>query len=155
MEHSIKSVETLKALVVDDDPLIRLTHSIILSQKGYEVTQAENGAQAVMLTQEKSFDVILIDNNMPIMNGSDAVAEIRARERNVHHTIIIGITGTDDRGRESCIKNGMDLVLDKSVAADNLCVIREVLDMIKHSIKKINIYREKTFKDLATRILAC
>lgn len=117
----------LKALVVDDDPIIRKIHSKILIKEGYEVIQAEDGEEAVALAQENSFDVMLIDINMPKMNGLDATAKIRAHKNTSSYLTIIGITSIGEFKYSSCIAKGMDIVLDKPITIEKLISVIQQL----------------------------
>lgn len=69
--------ETVKLLVVDDEERIRRLLKMYLEREGYEITEAENGQQAVDLALETEFDAILLDIMMPVKDGMEAMAEIR------------------------------------------------------------------------------
>jgi DNA-binding response OmpR family regulator len=56
---------------VDDDPLVRDSLKDVLESAGYTVTPGENGRQALTLAKQSSFDLVLLDLNMPVMNGWD------------------------------------------------------------------------------------
>jgi CheY-like chemotaxis protein len=117
-----------QVLIVDDDPIVRMIHSRVLMQEGYHITQAENGEQAVALVQQQLFDVILMDINMPKMNGLDATAKIRAYENGSRHTPIIGVTGYGEYEPETCLAKGMDTILGKPVAIPQLVnVVQEAV----------------------------
>lgn len=66
-----------KILVCDDEIKIRETFRDYLSAKGFDVTLAENGKEAVNKTREEDFDLIILDVMMPVMNGLEACKEIR------------------------------------------------------------------------------
>lgn len=66
---SLKNL-SLSALVVDDDPIIRKIHSVILKSQGFKVAVAENGKEAVDLFRVGgNFHIVFIDSDMSIMNG--------------------------------------------------------------------------------------
>ncbi len=69
-----------KILVVDDEPGVRMILSLKLEDRGYEVLTAEDGAEAVRLAGEKMPDLILLDLNMPGMDGSEAAMELKDNE---------------------------------------------------------------------------
>jgi CheY-like chemotaxis protein len=103
---------SLKILIADDSPTnLRLT-TRMLENRDHSVTAVENGRLAVEAIRLGSFDVVLMDLQMPIMDGIEATAAIRADEggRNVHLPIV-AITAYDDRQR--CIDAGMDGYLTK------------------------------------------
>lgn len=66
-----------KILVCDDEIKIRETFRDYLSAKGFDITLAENGKEAVNKTREEDFDLIILDVMMPVMNGLEACKEIR------------------------------------------------------------------------------
>lgn len=103
---------SLKVLIADDSPTnLRLT-TRMLENRDHSVTAVENGRLAVEAIRLGSFDVVLMDLQMPIMDGIQATAAIRADEgaRGVH-VPIVAITAYDDRQR--CIEAGMDGYLAK------------------------------------------
>jgi CheY-like chemotaxis protein len=69
----------LRVLVVDDEPDIRLTVSAMLEAEGYEVVQATNGAEALVLMEAKVPDLVLLDMRMPILDGWGFASEVRRR----------------------------------------------------------------------------
>ncbi len=79
-----------RVLVVDDEQNIRLTLNALLSRAGYAVTTAATGEEAVALFERESFDLMLVDLQMPGMKGMEVVAKVREAG---HDTIIIVLTG--------------------------------------------------------------
>jgi DNA-binding NtrC family response regulator len=67
-----------KILIVDDDRNLRRTMSLILRHRGYITETVENGAEAIDCVREQSFDIILMDIRMPVLNGVQALKEIKA-----------------------------------------------------------------------------
>lgn len=65
-------------LIVDDDPSLRWTMSLILERKGYTVETAANGAEAVERVRERPYDIVLMDIRMPVLNGVQALKQIKA-----------------------------------------------------------------------------
>ena len=72
--------EGLRVLVADDHPTNRKVVELILSQAGVDLVQAENGAEALEACRAQAFDIILMDMQMPVMDGLTAVREIRLHE---------------------------------------------------------------------------
>lgn len=68
----------MKILIVDDDPQIRALVSRFLGAKGFEVIQAENGQVGVETAKAQGPNLIIMDLNMPVMNGFDATRAIKA-----------------------------------------------------------------------------
>lgn len=77
-------------LVVDDEQNIRLTLSALLSRAGHSVTAAASGEEAVALFDRRSFDLMLVDLQMPGINGIQVVESLRQRG---HDTVVIVLTG--------------------------------------------------------------
>lgn len=103
---------SLKVLIADDSPTnLRLT-TRMLENRDHSVTAVENGRLALEATRLDTYDVVLMDLQMPVMDGIEATAAIRAEEgaRGVHLPIV-AITAYDDRQR--CIEAGMDGYLSK------------------------------------------
>jgi two-component system sensor histidine kinase/response regulator len=103
---------SLKVLVADDSPTnLRLT-TRMLENRDHTVTAVENGLAAVEAIRLGSYDVVLMDLQMPVMDGIEATAAIRAEEggRGVH-VPIVAMTAYDDRQR--CLDAGMDGYLAK------------------------------------------
>ena len=95
-----------KILIVDDDFAVRNVLKDILSSDGYIVVTVENGSQAYEQFRLYTFDIVLLDINMPKMNGVETVKAIR--ERNPHVPIII-ISGYNDADTISeAIEGGAD-----------------------------------------------
>lgn len=103
---------SLKVLIADDSPTnLRLT-TRMLENRDHSVTAVENGRLALEATRIELFDVVLMDLQMPVMDGIEATAAIRAEEgARGSHLPIVAITAYDDR--ERCIKAGMDGYLSK------------------------------------------
>jgi CheY-like chemotaxis protein len=87
---------------------------------GWRVELARNGREAVEAVGRRRFDVILMDCQMPVMDGFHAAEEIRKRERD-GRTPIIGVTAAAfPEDRERCLRSGMDGFLPKPVSLDDL-----------------------------------
>lgn len=109
-----------KILVVDDEPLNREIIDLMLEDSGLEVEMAKNGKEALMKVQEADYDIVLMDMQMPEMDGLTATTALRAlpgRER----LVIIALTANvfdDDRIR--CLAAGMDDFIPKPFKLEKL-----------------------------------
>jgi signal transduction histidine kinase/CheY-like chemotaxis protein len=112
----------LHILLAEDNAVNQRVALRILEKAGHRVAIAENGKDAFRALQEQSFDVILMDVQMPEMGGFEATALIREREnRTGRHIPIIAMTAHAMAGdRERCLAAGMDDYLSKPVAASTL-----------------------------------
>jgi CheY-like chemotaxis protein len=96
-------------LIADDDPVSQLVLTRQLEARGFSVTIAANGREAVELHAGGSFRAIFMDCQMPELNGYDAAAAIRVQEPEDERTPIIGMTASGrESDREQCFTSGMD-----------------------------------------------
>ncbi len=115
-------------LLAEDNPVNRLLGLRVLEKLGHTVVAVENGAEAVEAISRERFDVVLMDVQMPVMDGLEATAAIRAREREVGgHIPIIAVTAHAMKGdAERCLDAGMDGYVSKPLKAADLaaCIDR-------------------------------
>jgi CheY-like chemotaxis protein len=110
----LKKTVPKKILLAEDSALIQRVMLGFLKNWGHEVTSVENGRLAVERAQAERFDLVLMDVEMPEMNGLDATAAIRASEREGDRIPIIALTAEARTGdRERCLAAGMDDYLPK------------------------------------------
>jgi len=103
-----------RVLVVEDQPLNREVAIGILASLGLHAQTANDGRQALEMLQKQSFDVVLMDCEMPVMDGFSATAELRRREPEGTHLPVIALTAdATATGREACLAAGMDDYLAK------------------------------------------
>ncbi len=112
----------VRILVVEDSVVNQKLMQILLNKQGHEVVLANDGRAAVLEVRKQSFDLILMDIQMPEMDGYDAARTIRADERaSNRQTPIIALTANAMKGdREKCLEAGMDDYLTKPVQAEQL-----------------------------------
>ena len=113
---------------MEDNPANQKLANYILQDRGHLVDIAGDGQEAVYLTEENRYDVILMDVQMPGMNGLEATASIRKREGGGGRVPIIAMTAHAMRGdREQCLAAGMDGYLAKPINGDEMIVLVETL----------------------------
>lgn len=106
----------LRVMLVDDNRVDRRLGTRLLQKRGHDVVSVEDGASAVDLSCREPFDLILMDVEMPQMDGLEATRQIRAREKETGRTVpIIALTAHDMKGR--CAEVGMDDYVTKPVDA--------------------------------------
>jgi len=122
--HTLREARrALNVLLVEDHPTNQKLALGLLGKWGHEATLARNGQEALDILATRSFDVILMDMQMPVMGGIEATQRIRAREAEHHltRTPIIAMTAAamqDDR--DACLAAGMDDYLSKPIRVKDL-----------------------------------
>lgn len=122
-QHQLHTrTEGLHLLLVEDNPVNQLVATKLLQKFGYHFSIAENGEQALAKIAEQHFDAILMDCQMPIMDGFEATRTIRLLEgKSDKHIPIIGLTANALEGdREKCLAAGMDDYTTKPIKIDEL-----------------------------------
>lgn len=118
-----------RILVADDNEINQVVACKFLQKLGFEVEVARNGREAVEALSKTPYDAILMDCEMPVMDGYDATREIRQREAGLdRHIPVIALTGHASADDERvCVEAGMDAVLTKPVT---LPALRGILGRI-------------------------
>ncbi len=110
-----------KVLLVEDNPVNRTLAGAMLRSLGLEVVEAEDGKIALQQMERSAFDLVLMDCQMPVMDGFAATREIRGRATPDSHTPIIAVTANAMSGdAERCLQAGMDAHLAKPFTLDQL-----------------------------------
>lgn len=84
-----------RILLVDDDDTIQMTVVLILEKAGFHVDVANNGKEAIDTLKNQFYDLVLMDSQMPVMNGCESTIEIRKLDGYARHVPIIALTATD------------------------------------------------------------
>jgi CheY-like chemotaxis protein len=120
----------LHVLLVEDSPTQRVVATGLLRKQGLDVTCAKDGKEAVDALEREEFDAVLMDVEMPVMDGLAATAKIRQRETPLQkHTPIIALTSTTDR--ERCFDAGMDGFAAKPLNPECLEQILGVVTLVR------------------------
>jgi signal transduction histidine kinase/DNA-binding response OmpR family regulator len=110
-----------RILVVDDNVISQRLVLRLLEQRGFQVDVVENGQEAVEIIAKTDYDLVLMDCQMPVLDGFDATAEIRRRETGQRRVPIIAMTAElSDSDKQRCREVGMDDHLPKPVMAATL-----------------------------------
>jgi len=109
-------------LLVEDNPVNTMVSEGMLTHLGCTVTCVENGLEAVKILETRSFDLVLMDVRMPIMDGLAATKAIRQAEKSSgRHTPVVALTaGALTQERDACLASGMDDYLVKPFTARSL-----------------------------------
>ncbi len=117
-KNKYKAYSDISALLVEDNDVNRLVAKSMLEQLGCQVTQAIDGIQALQILEQKSFDIIFMDINMPGMDGYETTKKIREFKTN---NIIVAMTANAMQGdAEKCLANGMDNYIAKPIGLERI-----------------------------------
>jgi two-component system, sensor histidine kinase and response regulator len=125
------SHRSLHVLLVEDSPVNQRVATALLEKWGHRVSTATNGRQAIAAAAAEPFDLILMDVQMPEMDGLEATRSIRERESHVGgHIPIVALTAHAMKGdRDRCLAVGMDAYVTKPIRSKELArVIQEALN---------------------------
>jgi CheY-like chemotaxis protein/anti-sigma regulatory factor (Ser/Thr protein kinase) len=117
-----KTSQPLHILVVDDNPVNQRLAVLLLKKRGHSVVVANNGQEALDMLAKESFALVLMDVQMPVMDGFVATRAIRQKEESTsQHIPVIALTAHAMRGdQERCLAAGMDAYLSKPLQAHQL-----------------------------------
>lgn len=126
----------LKLLVAEDLPFNQKFILRLLDRWGHDTTLVENGREAVEACINDNFDLVLMDVQMPEMDGLEATRKIREHEKTAQtHTPIIAMTAHAMKGdRQKCIDSGMDDYVSKPISSDIL--LRAMLSLVSNGHAK-------------------
>jgi two-component system sensor histidine kinase/response regulator len=112
----------MRILLAEDNAVNRLLATRILEKKGHSVAATANGIEALAALEKSEFDLVLMDVQMPEMDGFDATAAIRSKEKSTgRHQPIVAMTAHAMKGdEERCLAAGMDGYLSKPIRQDEL-----------------------------------
>lgn len=124
---------TQRILIVDDDPSIRRTLSLLLSKAGYEVTQAADGSEAVRLWRDRGGDLVITDLHMPEKDGIETIIELLSHTPGIR---IIAMSGGGQTKRLDLLGNvallGSVLTIEKPFTlTEMMTVVTRALDPVR------------------------
>lgn len=129
LEPTTTSLRKLHILLAEDNRVNQRLAARMIEKSGHSISLAGNGREAVELFSREPFDLVLMDVQMPEVDGLEATASIRKLERERgSHTPIIAMTAYAMRGdRETCLNAGMDGYLSKPIQIDQLSGLLDTL----------------------------
>ena len=129
--HSVREhTKSLSFLVAEDNEVNRKLIARLLEKRGHTVVLAQNGQEALEALEKQPFDIVLMDGQMPVMDGFDATKCIREKEKSTGaHLPIIALTALAMKGdQERCLACGMDGYVSKPIKVEELfSVIEDVV----------------------------
>lgn len=128
-----------KILVVDDLAILRLGTAITVRNFGFEVDEAASAQDALAKVKESQYAAIIMDCQMPRMDGLECTTKIRELEKQTgRHAWIIGFSSSTEHDiRDHCLKAGMDEFLTKDCSTEKL---REALNNCILETDKLTAY---------------
>ena len=130
-QEALSQEETLRVLVAEDDRINQLLITKVLEKTGWEPTVVENGEKAVASFQAAEWDLILMDINMPVMDGLEAIRQIRSieKEKGSSRVPIISLTANAlAEDRQICIDAGADDYITKPL---NIEALKEMIASLR------------------------
>jgi CheY-like chemotaxis protein len=127
MIHERHAEASLKILLAEDNPVNQKLAVRLLEKRGHKLTVAKNGREALAALQQEAFDLVLMDIQMPEMDGFEATAAIRESERGTgKHQPIVAMTAHAMKGDDRrCLDAGMDGYLAKPIRSEEVYALLE------------------------------
>lgn len=139
LDKALSEAFPLRILAVDDNEVNLMLITKTLSKLGYACQKASNGQLALDLVKQEDFDLIFMDMQMPIMDGTVATTEIRKHYRIYEYPVVIALTANAlGDGRDKCLEAGMQDFIAKPFKP------AEIEEVIKKWAPKITVHHRKT-----------
>lgn len=121
-DNGAESSQSLRLLVAEDNPTNRFYLTRLLENMGHEVTSVENGREAVVALSKERYDAVLMDIQMPVLNGIEALRQIRQGQKvSTPRIPVLAITAHGIAGdREALFRQGFDDYLSKPVEPEDI-----------------------------------
>ncbi len=133
----------MKVLIVDDSKAIRMLVAECIASLGHEVVHMESGSNAVDYVQDNTVDLIMMDVEMPGINGFEATQKIRDIKKEDWFPIIFLTTQVDDASYEQGILAGGDAYLSKPINPLRLQLQIKAMERIYKTRRKLKLAQEK------------
>ena len=152
------SPSLIKILLAEDHPINQQVLVEQLAVLGYHADCAANGQEALDLLAAKSYDLVLMDCQMPVLDGYETTKKLRNREKGDRHTFIIALTAHAMPGeREKCLAAGMDDYLSKPIDLGALATALKNYESVKNpsknKYKTIDLEKDEPSTTNSTKIL--
>ncbi|MTI08835.1 response regulator [Curvivirga aplysinae] len=113
----------IRVLIVDDQKINRMLNEALIKAAGHEAIQAESGREAIFKLRSEQVDIILMDIEMPDMNGVEATQLIRKTKVVPDDLPIVAITANSEEDRAEYIAAGMQGYVQKPISAESLAEV--------------------------------
>jgi CheY-like chemotaxis protein len=145
--HSLREdQESLRILLAEDNLVNQTLAARLLEKRGHRVALARNGREAVAQVEREHFDLVLMDVQMPELDGLEATLAIREKEKATGaHLPIVAMTAHAMRGdQERCLAAGMDGYVSKPIN------IKELISVVQKVVRNSRGASEKILPELNT-----
>jgi len=151
-QQDIESLKQYKFLFADDSLVYRKMLELMFKKHGLDLTIAEDGYEALNILNDKSFDLIMLDVEMPSITGLEATQIIR-NEWEVS-VPILALTGhKDDELKRSFIREGMNMVLSKPYSEDDLLyTIKKLIEYSKEKQKREDVVLKQNLRNATEKL---
>jgi len=119
-DQLLRDYSGTRVLLAEDEPINQEVSMMLLEDVGFDIDLAADGVEAVNLARQKRYDLILMDIQMPNLNGQDATRAIRADTLNTRTPILAMTANAFDEDRQACLLAGMDDHIGKPINPDGL-----------------------------------
>lgn len=137
-DETLAQRRPLRILVVEDNPVNQKLALRLLAQMGYRADVAGNGIEAIQSVERQEYDVVLMDVQMPEMDGLEAARQLCARWRSDERPRLIAMTANAMHGdREMCLNAGMDDYVSKPIRVDALAAALDCSEPRAHSTARL------------------
>lgn len=126
------TAQTVRILVVDDEPAIRRFLRTSLGAQGYDVLEAENGAEALGMLRRNAVDLLVLDLGLPDMDGTDVIANLRGTGSSI--PIVVLSVRADEPGKVRALDLGADDYVTKPFGMDEL--IARIRAALRHRLQQ-------------------
>jgi CheY-like chemotaxis protein len=120
----MKILKDLKILLVDDNRVNQRIALLIFGQMQLKCDIASDGKEAFEMVQQKEYDLIFMDMQMPVMDGLESTKLIRAFEKDsetLHQSIIVALTGSElAENKDVCLEIGMNDFIEKPIRIESI-----------------------------------
>ena len=134
MQQDGEPQKGMSILLAEDNPVNQKLAIRLLEKRGHHVTLASNGEQALYAMERERFDLVLMDVQMPEMDGLEATMLLREKEKlSGHHQAVVAMTALAMKGdRERCMTAGMDGYLSKPISPQELDDLLDLYQALAH-----------------------
>lgn len=124
IDRNLADKNPLRILLAEDNRVNQRVMQHLLQRMGYTLDLAGDGVDAILLVQEQQYDLLLMDLQMPLLDGYEATRQIRLLGTAVHQPRIAALTAhTAEGDRERCLQAGMDDFISKPVRMEELVAL--------------------------------